>query len=236
MRVAALYDVHGNLPALTAVLLDVEREGVDTIVCGGDVVWGPFQHECIDLLRRAGARFLAGNCERDVVSGDSEQDLWCRARLGEDDRAEIASWPATVELAVEGLGRVVCCHATPRSDEEIITSVTPDDVVTAALCDVGADLVVCGHTHVQFDRRPPGGPRVVNAGSVGLPYEHVPAAYWALLADDVELRRTEYDVGEAAAALVGTGFPHGDDVFGAALRGEVAPEKATAQFEARRDA
>ena len=236
MRVAALYDVHGNLPALEAVLADVEREGVDTIVCGGDVLWGPFQQECIALLRQAGARFLAGNCERDVLHGSSERDLWCRERLAEGERAEATGWPATVELHVDGLGRVLCCHATPGSDEAIITRITPAAAALAAVGAVDADVVVCGHTHVQYDRRLPGGPRLVNAGSVGLAYERSPGAHWALLGPDVELRRTEYDLEAAAAAIAATGFPAADEVFGAALRGEVSPEDATEHFEAQRGA
>jgi predicted phosphodiesterase len=234
VRIAALYDVHGNLPALRAVLRDVERERVDVVVCGGDVTWGPFQHECIELLRAVDALFLAGNCERDVLHGDSERDVWCRAQLDADDRAAIASWPLTIEVDGAGPGRIACCHATPRSDEEIVTRITPDDAVAAAFGDVAADVVVCGHTHVQYDRRLPAGPRVVNAGSVGLAYEDVPAAYWTLVGDAVEHRRTEYDLPAAVTALVGSGFPGADEVFGAALRGEVSPGEATAHFEAQR--
>ena len=236
MRVAALYDIHGNLPALEAVLHDRRCGAADVVVCGGDVLWGPFPQECLALLRAADARFLAGNCERDVLGGSSERDRWCRTRLGGADRAAVAAWPPTVELVVGGLGRVIWCHATPESDEVIITRATPDDAAAAALGEVDADVVVCGHTHVQFDRRLPGGPRLVNAGSVGLPYEHAPAAYWALLGPDVELCRTEYDLEEAAARLVQSGFPGADDVFGSALRGEVSPEEATEHFEAQRGA
>src|SRR4029453_14434072 len=125
MRVAALYDVHGNLPALEAVLRDVERVRVDAIVCGGGVVWGPFQSECIELLREAGALFLAGNCERDVLHGDSERDIWCRAQLGDDGQGEMGGWPTTIELDAGALGRVLFCHATPLSDEALVTRITP---------------------------------------------------------------------------------------------------------------
>jgi predicted phosphodiesterase len=236
VAVAALYDIHGNLPALEAVLAELEREGVNELVAGGDVLWGPFQSECIGLLRDAGARLLAGNCERDVLHGSSDRDRWCRAQLTESERAFVASWPATHAVRVEGLGDVVFCHATPRSDEEILTRATLDGAVAEALRDVTAHVVVCGHTHVQFDRRAPGAPRLVNAGSVGLAYELAPAAYWALLGPEVELRRTAYDVGAAQTRLLATGFPGVDEVFGAALRGEVSPEEATAHFESQRGA
>jgi predicted phosphodiesterase len=236
VRVAALYDVHGNLPALEAVLGDVEREGVDGIVAGGDVLWGAYQSECVALLRGLGARFVAGNCERDVLHPTSEADRWCLGRLNELERSFVATWPQTTELDVDGLGRVLFCHATPADVDAIVTRATPDHVLRAALAGAEVDVVVCGHTHVQFDRLTEGAPRLVNAGSVGLAYEHAPGAYWALLGPGVELRRTSYDTKRAAEQLLATGFPDADRVFGAALRGEVSPDEATAHFESRRGA
>src|SRR5437773_477889 len=132
MRVAALYDVHGNLPALEAVLAELEQDPPDAIVVGGDVLWGPFQAECIRLLRDCRARFLTGNCERNVLHGDSDGDRWCRGQLDAAQLADVAGWPATIELDVDGLGHVLFCHATPRSDDEIITKLTPDDAVGEA--------------------------------------------------------------------------------------------------------
>jgi predicted phosphodiesterase len=133
MRVAALYDVHGNLPALDAVLAELETVGVDEIVCGGDVVWGPFPAECVQRLEAVGARFLRGNCERSVLAADTERDAWCRERLGDSQRKEIATWPATVELAVDGIGSVLFCHGSPRSDEELLTAATPRPAARDAL-------------------------------------------------------------------------------------------------------
>jgi predicted phosphodiesterase len=234
VRVAALYDVHGNLPALEAVLVEIEREGVDEVVAGGDVVWGPQQAECVTRLRAAGAHFLAGNCERIVLAPQSDTDRWCRAQLGDADRAFVGSWPATFELAVQGLGRVLFCHATPGDDEEIVTRITPNAAVVDAFRGVEADVVVCGHTHVQFDRRPAGAPRVVNAGSVGMPCEGASGAYWALLGPEVELRRTAYDIDDAVARLRSTGFPSFDDAFEEPLRGLVTADSATEYFESRR--
>jgi predicted phosphodiesterase len=234
--VAALYDVHGNLPALDAVLADVERENVDAVVAGGDILWGPYQAECIERLREVGARFVAGNCERDVLAAITDTGRWCLDQLAESERSFVASWPQTVELDLDGLGHALFCHATPADVDAIITQLTPEDALRAALAGVAADVVVCGHTHVQFDRRPVDAPRLVNAGSVGLAYERVAGAYWALLGADVELRRTSYDTTSAAERLAATGFPQVDRVFGAALRGEVSPEEATARFESRRGA
>ena len=236
MRVAALYDVHGNLPALEAVLADVEREDVDEIVVGGDVLWGPLQAECVARLRGAGASFVGGNCEHDVLQPTSDVAHWCFDRLDDDTRSFVRSWPRTIERELDSLGRVVFCHATPRDVEEIVTVLTPDNVVHEALSEVDADAVVSGHTHVRLDRSVAGVPRLLNPGSVGLPYEGAMGAFWALLDGGVEPRRTDYDVEAALELLAATGFPAFDDVFPKALRGLVSAESASAEFERRRGA
>jgi predicted phosphodiesterase len=235
MRVAALYDVHGNLPALEAVLAEVETENVvDAVVVGGDVLWGPFQSECLAVLRAHDATFVAGNCERDVLGAVNESSAWCRAQLSADELDFVSGWPATVELEPEGLGSAVFCHATPRSDDEILTRTTPDADVVATLSGIEADVVVCGHTHVQYDRRPAGAPRLVNAGSVGLPYQGAPGAFWAVIGPEIELRRTSYDADAALASLASSGFPSAAEIFGESLHGTASAESATAYFEAKR--
>jgi predicted phosphodiesterase len=237
VQVAALYDVHGNLPALEAVLAELEREGgADEIVVGGDVVWGPMQSECLELLQSAGATFVSGNCERAVLNPASDADRWCSERLVERERVFVASWPLVVERDIDGLGPVVFCHATPRDDEAILTRITPDTAVAAALAGIDASVVVCGHTHVQFDRQVPDGPRLVNAGSVGLPYEGVQGAFWALLGPGIGLRSTAYDVELSLAQLRDKGFPGFDEIFTRSLEGQVAAGDATAEFESRRGA
>ena len=237
MRVAALYDIHGNLPALEAVLAELRRSGgVDEIVVGGDVVWGPMQSECIDLLRELGAMFIYGNCEWDVLHPSSDVDRWCQARLSERDRAFVATWPLQLEFEIDDLGVTVFCHATPANNEAILTRITPDRVVAAALSGTDGSLVVCGHTHVQFDRQLPGGPRLVNAGSVGLPYEGADGAYWALVGPDIDLRRTVYDTERATAELRATMVPGFDEIFEPALAGRVTANEATAEFESNRGA
>jgi predicted phosphodiesterase len=234
VRIAALYDVHGNLPALEAVLAEVDTENVDAVVVGGDVLWGPFQSECLGALRARDATFVAGNCERDVLGAVDESSAWCRAQLSPDELDFVSRWPATVELQLDGLGSFVFCHATLRSDTEILTRATPDADVVAAVSGTEADAIVCGHTHVQYDRRVDGAPRLVNAGSVGLPYQGEPGAFWALLGSEVELRRTPYDVEAALASVASSGFPSAADVFGESLRGTASAESATAYFEAKR--
>ena len=234
MRVAALYDIHGNLPALEAVLDEGTRESPDAIVVGGDVVWGPLQTECVELLQSRSARFLAGNCERNVLAPESDRDRWCQAQLAGDLQAEIAAWPPRIELDVDGIGPVCFCHATPRRDDEIVTALTPDGDVAEAMAGSDAALVVSGHTHVRLDRSVPGAPRFLNPGSVGLPYEGERGAFWALLGPGIELRRTSYDVERALERLAAAGFPDFDDIFPEALRGEVAPSSAVEYFESQR--
>ncbi len=218
MRVAALYDIHGNAPALDAVLDDVRRSRVDRIVVGGDVLPGPLPHEALDALAHVGVPidYIMGNGDREVLAHlrgtgsllpDSFRHLiaWTAKQLRPADVERISSWPATLRLTIDGLGEVLFCHATPRNDVEIFTLLTADEIVIPMLADAGAPIVVCGHTHMQFDRRF-GSTRVVNAGSVGMPFGE-PGAYWLLLGPDVELRRTLYDFDAAARAIEASDYP-----------------------------
>jgi putative phosphoesterase len=195
VRVAALYDVHGNLPALEAVLAEVVD--ADLILVGGDVAAGPWPSETLERLRSLGdrVRFIRGNADREIAQEEpglapAEVMEFVRARLSPEQIEFLGSLPLT-----ETIGDVLYCHATPRNDEEIFTRISPDERWQEALAGVEADVVVCGHTHVQFDRRI-GDVRLVNAGSIGMPYEREPGAYWALIDEDVELRRTEYEPGD----------------------------------------
>jgi putative phosphoesterase len=203
LRVAALYDVHGNLAALEAVLAEVDA---DLILVGGDVAAGPWPAETLERLRGLGdrVRFIRGNADRELTDprpGKAPPEVleYVRERLSQEQLAFLAGLPKTASLQVDGLGSVLFCHATPRSDEEILTRISPDERWLEALDGVDADIVVCGHTHTQFNR-PVGDVRLVNAGSVGMPYEHEPGAYWAHLGPDIEFRHTEYEPGDLAAS------------------------------------
>lgn len=237
MRVAALNDIHGNLPALDAVLAEVDAEGVDAVVCGGDTVSGPFSRGVFDRLTSLpNAFFVRGNADREVLEGiDTFGVDWVaeRAILGEERLAVVGSWPLTVELEVAGLGRTLFCHAIPSADDPIFTRITPDEDVVELLGNVDAELLVCGHTHVQFDRVLSTGLRVVNAGSVGMPYEGRRGAFWALLGPSVELRRTEYDVDAAATMVREVGRPT-DEQLADCLLEPPDPAEVTAFFESKR--
>jgi predicted phosphodiesterase len=208
MRVAALYDVHGNLPALEAVLEEVDREQPDAIVFGGDIIAGPMPRETLERVRSLGhAHLIRGNADRIALElrgglrheGEGLGD-WVGEQLTDEEAEFLGRLPVTITLDVGGLGPTCFCHATPRDDEEIFSERDSDEIVREMLAGTQENTIVCGHTHMQVDRRV-GRWRVVNAGSVGLPYERDPGARWALLGPSVELRRTEYDLEDAARRL-----------------------------------
>jgi predicted phosphodiesterase len=226
VRVAALYDVEGNLPALEAVLQEVDREQPDAIVVGGDMVTGPMPSETLNLLRGLGpAHFLRGNADRSVVEvrrGKRPEGLpdevvdaltWTADQLSDEEISFLADLPQTITLDVEGLGRVCFCHATPRDDNELFTELTPHDAVAELLAETTEATIVCGHTHMQFDRQI-GRWRVVNAGSVGVPWDDGREPRWAMLGPDVSFRRTQMDQDRAAEKIRTTGWPGAEEFFG----------------------
>jgi putative phosphoesterase len=220
VRVAALYDVHGNLPALEAVLAEVAALEPDAIVCGGDVAAGPFPRECVERLHARGAVFVRGNADRDLSA-------WLREQLPVDAQAFLEGQPHT-----RVVGDVLYCHGSPRRDDEILTKVSPPERLRAALQGVEQELVVCGHTHVQFDTTVAGA-RLVNAGSVGMPYEGRRGAFWALVDGvEVELRRTPYAVEAAAVAIRATAYPDAEELA-ASLLDPTDPNEASSYFESR---
>jgi putative phosphoesterase len=237
VRVAAISDIHGNLPALEAVLADIEREGIDDIVVVGDSVSGPWPAEVFDLLEAVGARIVCGNADRseEVAQHSSDLASWNAERLGSRRIEAVLAWPLTLELAVDGLGSVLVCHSTPASDTPIYTRITPEGELVGLLGPVDADVLLCGHTHMQYDRTLSSGLRVVNPGSVGMPYEGRTGAFWAVLGRDVELRRTEYDVEGCVAAIQVLGAPV-DDQLVRHLVEPPDPSETTAYFESLRAA
>lgn len=222
MKIAALYDIHGNLPALNALLEELKEAQPDLIVVGGDIVSGPMPAQTLERLSQLGdqVRAIRGNGDRETVMAFDGQPLspdmpeevrevtrWTAEQLTRSQRDFLAALPEQLLLQVEGLGRILFCHATARSDEEIFTPITPDERLEVIFSRVEQEIVVCGHTHIQFERRV-GNMRILNAGSVGMPYADQPGAYWLLLGPEgYEFRRTTYD-GEAAAQEVrASGYP-----------------------------
>jgi predicted phosphodiesterase len=222
MRIAALYDIHGNLPALEAVITEIRAEGVDHVVVGGDVVPGPMPRETLDCLLGLDVRmqFIQGNGEVAVlqqISGKTPANVpgefqeiirWTATELGAEQESLLASWSMTFQLNIPGLGEVLFCHATPRNENELFTRLTPESRVSEIFRTIRQKVVVCGHTHIQFDRMI-GNVRVINSGSVGMPFGK-PGADWLLLGSDVQLRHTSYDLEKAAARIRGTSYPQAE--------------------------
>jgi putative phosphoesterase len=223
MRVAAIYDIHGNLPALEAVLRQIREAEADQIVVGGDVLPGPMPIETLACLLNLDVtvQFIQGNGDRAVLeqmAGTSlgalpeqaqEAVRWTAQQLQPEQERLLAGWPKALRLANQGLGNVLFCHATPRNDTEVFTRLTPEDRVLPAFEGVNESVVVCGHTHMQFDRKI-GAIRVVNAGSVGMPFGD-PGAYWLLLGPNIQLRYTFYDLTRAAERIRETKHPQAQE-------------------------
>ena len=213
MRIAALYDIHANVPALEAVLEDVHRADIDQVLVGGDVVPGPMPREALALLMSLDipVQFIHGNGELAVLAQIGATDpaavtywgttsgeplpeplrgvlRWTADQIWPDYEDVLRSWPKTRRLHVTGLGDILFCHGTPRSETECFTRLTPEEHLAPAFEGTDAAVVICGHTHMQFDRII-SGIRVVNAGSVGMPFGRT-GADWALLGPDVQLRHT----------------------------------------------
>ena len=236
MRVAALNDIHANLPALEAVVEEIRRANVDQIIVGGDVVPGPMPRETLNFLEslEVHVQFIHGNGEVAVLAQMTATDdpstvsywgtttgeplpehlrpglRWNAQQLSPEQGVLVSSWPKTLRLSIDGLGKVLFCHGTPRSEVECFTRLTAEDRLLPVFEGLDADLVVCGHTHMQFDRMV-GRIRVVNAGSVGMPFQQPPGAYWLLLGPDVQPRYTAYDLVGAAARVRATRYPQAEE-------------------------
>ena len=225
MRIAAIYDIHGNLPAHEAVVSEILEAYADHIVVGGDVLPGPLPRETLEYLLQLDipTHFIHGNGDREVLAQMagiesewyraaldlwSEPVRWTAQQLSSEHRQLLASWPLTCRVKLGGLGDVLFCHATPRNDTEVFTQLTPEHRLLPIFELPGVDVVICGHTHMQFDRVV-GKTRVVNAGSVGMPFG-APGANWLLLGSDVELRHTAYDLAQAAERILESTYPQAE--------------------------
>jgi predicted phosphodiesterase len=232
MRIALLADIHGNLPALDAVLDEVERENVDQILCLGDVAVGPQPTDTLARIRALGCPVLMGNWDAWFLDGfpSLPDDLgrklveigaWWAGQLGPDERSYMRTFQQVLELDLGTATTLAAFHGSPRSFEEGIYATTPDEEVEEMLDGIKAPLLVCGHTHFQLVRRL-GESLVVNPGSVGLAFRRdgeimriAPRAEYGLITVDsdqlaVELRRTVFDVDSLAATMLASGMPHAE--------------------------
>jgi predicted phosphodiesterase len=203
--------VHGNAVALEAVLQVLEQEMLDLLVFGGDLTWGPLPEATMELATslRIPTLFVRGNAERALLEGSespTERDRWLLDRHGESERAFLATFVEQASVDIAGLGPVCFCHGSPRGDEELVTPETPEERIREMTASISERVLVTAHTHLQFDREV-AGIRSVNPGSVGMPYEGRPGAFWALLGPDVDLRSTDYSVEQAVGRYRSSGDP-----------------------------
>jgi diadenosine tetraphosphatase ApaH/serine/threonine PP2A family protein phosphatase len=234
---ACLADVHGNTAALDAVLASEDFAQASAVAFLGCTTTGPDPHgvleRCADL--NMPVFHLAGNGERwvlDLASGvrqcEREVDEWLVAAHGRDGLATIGSWPGGLAVTHPPSGGLRLCHGSPRSDIELLTSLTGDDRLREATAGVEEAVVVHGHTHVQYVRNAVG-KLIAGAGSVGLPYAAGPGARWALISGDVRLVVTPYDLDRAEALIAATGYPA--EAYLKTLRLPPSPEAKTADAE-----
>jgi predicted phosphodiesterase len=223
--------MHGNAVALRTVLEDVQREDVDLIVSLGDVAQGgPQPLECVDMLRQLGCPCVYGNSDDFLITLDLGAEpvedeerrerlldtaRWSREQLDADGLEFLGAFEPTVEVDIDG-GKLVCCHATPQSNEDVILPDTPRADAERMIGNPAANAVAAGHVHLQWLRR------FSNllwfcVGSVGLVYEHkepmddVPFLPWceyAMFSEaGVDFRRIPFDVEELLAAARANDFP-----------------------------
>ena len=200
---ALLYDVHGNLPALEAVLADARSEGADRHLLGGDYgLFGAWPRETVERLRELDAVWIRGNVDRWAAFPDDAPDhvqeaiAACRELMGEELVAELGALPET-----HSSGGTLYCHASPVSDLRSVLP-EPSDEDAELLLGVHAERVVLGHTHLPFARRSAGGIELVNPGSVGMPFDGDHRAAYALVDDSgaIRQRRVTYDHRASARA------------------------------------
>ncbi len=225
MRVAVLGCIHGNLPALEAVLADADAASVDRVVCAGDVVgWGPQPRECLALLRNRGIPSIRGHDDRRVVdlALDEAESVngthparnvrWTLDRLDGEDVRALGAFPLSYGFAASGR-TIVVVHGTPRDEDAVLLPDTPPRKLAALLLISGAEVLACAHGHRAFVREVEGGGLVVNVGSVGRPFDGDVRAAYAIVdvgpqgAPRGEIRRVEHDVAATLAAARTEGAP-----------------------------
>lgn len=222
MRLAAIYDIHANYSALKAVLEEIRVADVDQVIVGGDLVWGPEPRQAMDLLMEHKDEFIfiRGNADREVSycygkekgldDFTAELNHWCANQLTKSQVEFLKSLPEKTTQYIDGFGEILFVHGSPRSDEEAIRIDTPANEIRPMIENVTQNIIVCGHTHIQFDRVIDD-KRIINAGSVGL-QSRADGACWALFSNDsVQLKVTSYDTKGASERIRGSNAPYKED-------------------------
>ena len=224
MRIAAIYDIHGNISALEAVLEEISTEKIDAVVVGGDVVSGPFPREALNLLQEISipTYFILGNAESDVIrlilgqpsNGMSEKAdevaAWVINQLTDDQKEFLLTWSNKLQIELSPGYSAYFCHGTPRSTEEVFTLVTPEEKVSDIFRNGDSSVYICGHTHMQF-KRTINNVHIVNAGSVGMPFGGTGADWLLINGDEIEFVHTEYNLLSAAERMRTSNYPDVED-------------------------
>ena len=230
VRLGLISDLHGNLLALEAVLEDLERAGIDRLVCLGDVAAGPEPRATIERLRELACPVVVGNWDCWLLEGTPplpgeegpklrDQGDWSAAQLGEAEQAFLAELPPYVEINLDGAA-VLCVHGSPRSNTDDIHATTPDGELAEMLAGTEPAFLAAGHTHVQLARQH-GATLIVNPGSVGQPFAQwwpktIRVAPWGEYGVidassgwlQVDLRRVPFDVQKLLRFCRESGMPH----------------------------
>jgi predicted phosphodiesterase len=233
VRLGLIADIHGNLPALDAVLAEIRREGVDRIVCLGDISIGPQPVETLERVRSLGCPVIMGNWDAWFVDGMPQLDgrlgevlgdlrTWSVEQLSSEQRQYLTEFHPTVEVPLAGGATLLAFHGSPRSFEDMILATTPEGELEEMFAGRTALVLAGGHTHFQLFRRF-GDAVLLNPGSVGLPFrpprsgimEIAPWAEYALVDHDgnglsIELRRTAFDLDALLREMRERGMPHAE--------------------------
>jgi putative phosphoesterase len=228
-RVTIFGDIHANLPALQAVLADMEARGLAPLYCLGDLVgYGTFPNEVVATIRERNIPTLMGNYDQGI--GHDSDDCgcaytnrvaealgkrsiaWTKQQTTPENKFYLRQLPTQIPIQLEAL-RVRLVHGSPRKINEYLYADRPDASLERLLDMAQAEVLVCGHTHIPYHRILPSGRQVVNAGSVGKPKDGDPRACYVVLEainNDlaVTFMRVPYDVERAAQAIEASEIPH----------------------------
>lgn len=229
MRTLAIFgDIHGNLPALEAVLADMVARNLSELYCLGDLVgYGTSPNEVVEMIRASKIPTLMGNYDQGV--GNNSDDCgcaykseaaealgkrsiaWTNVRTTEENKIFLRRLPREIPLRVDDLSFVLV-HGSPRRVNEYLYEDRPDASLERLLDQAKADVLICGHTHLPYHRVLPSGRHVINAGSVGKPKDNDPRACYLVLrvngkTIEVEFVRVPYEVERAAQAIEATEMP-----------------------------
>lgn len=231
---AILSDIHGNLPALEAVLKDMAQYRVDQVIVAGDSILGPFSEQVVEYIVEKSWMVIQGNYESYLLNYDNPRTItewgntfeypipaWLNHLMSVSMKAVIALWPDVLHLKYQDALPLLISHGSPRNKWESIYPTLSDGEIEAIFASVDENIVITGHTHLILDRRVNRW-HIYNPGSVGAPLDGLMAASYILLKDDEDgwqsvFRRAAFDVGPLLREFERQGFIETCGVVGSLL-------------------